>query len=168
MFKKLVLIFKDFYKSINLSEFIELVFIPLFMVVVLFLLINDSLKMDFIKEFNGDILTISSLLVAFGLSSITLLFSTSNNNIEKAKEFITSRVNNSGFNINYFQLIQIRAYYAVLCELVLIILTLISKLLLIKYNLYFMFYVNIFLLIHILFVLSLSIINMYHLSWKDR
>lgn len=168
MIKKIYLILKDFYSSIKLGEFIELMVLPLIITTVLFFVINGYLDKKYIDEFNNTILTISSLLVAFGVSSTTLLFSTSNNNIEQARKFITERKDHNGFKISYFQLIQIRAYYSVICELSLIVITLICNLLSLRYNLYFMFYFNIFLLIHILFVLLISLISLYHLSWKDR
>lgn len=168
MFHKFYLILVDFYKSIIKNEFFEVIVVPIAITVVLFFYIDNSVNKDFIENFNDSILSISALLVAFGISSITLLFSTSNKNIDIAKEKMTERKNSSNEFISYFQLIQIRSYYTILCEFLLILLTLLYKLLLIKSCNHLLFYININLLIHILFTLCLSIISMYHLSWKNR
>ena len=168
MFKKVFYIIKDFYKSTTKIELFETIVLPFIITVILFVFVNDVLTIDDVVDFNSTILSIVSLLVAFGISSTTLLFSTSNNNIDSAKETITDRIRSNGFKINYFQLVQIRAYYVVVVELMLIAISMLSSVILLKLDLFIIFYINVFLLIHILFTLFLSMISMYHLSISNR
>lgn len=174
MFKKSFYIFIDFYKSIKIKELFECVILPLFFTLLTFYIQNTNLSLknldlDYKNSFNDSILTITSFLIALSICAITLLFSSSGKNIENAKNKITeNRKNHENEKISYFQLIQIRSYYNVILEFLLIILTIIYKLLSNGFNLDVLFYINLFLIIHILFVLCFVVIHMFHLSWKNE
>lgn len=168
MFKKSYYIILDFYHSIKRSEFLESVIIPLAFTFFTFKLQNGNLNNELKSSFNDSILTITSFLIAFSICAITLLFSTSSKNIEDAKKQLTERRNFKKKKISYFQLIQIRSYYNVVVEFLLIVCTIFYKLFSNGDNLYVLFYINIFLIIHILFVLCFVVIHMYHLSWKNE
>ena len=169
MFKKIFSNIKIFYKSIKMKEFIELVIIPLILVIIFIISTKNTINTDFIKDFNGDILSIASLLVAFGVSSMTTLFSTSNNNIESAKKMKANRkVLLHGEEISYFQLIQIRCYYSIICELLLIFSSLVCKIVFNKSILIILFYFNIYLLLHTLFIVCVCMMHMYYVSIRQR
>lgn len=169
MFKKIYSNIKLFYKSIKINEFIELIIIPLILSIIVIFLTKDIININFIKDFNEDILSIASLLVAFGVSSMTTLFSTSNKNIDLAKNMKTERKGSlNGENISYFQLIQIRCYYSIICELLLIFFTLMSKTIFNTFILSILFYFNIYLLIHTLFIVCVCMMHMYYVSIKQK
>lgn len=168
MFKKSYYIIIDFYKSIKPGEFIDSVIIPLAFTLLAFKFQDGNLNNELKVSFNDSILTITSFLIAFSICAITLLFSTSSKNIEAAKKEITDRENYKKKKVSYFQLIQIRSYYNVVMEFSLIMLTIFYKLFSIGINLNALFYVNIFLIIHILFVMCFVVIHMYHLSWRNE
>lgn len=174
MLKKSFYIFLDFYKSIKAKEFIESVILPLVFTLITFYVQSTNLSpkelnSDYKNSFNDSILTITSFLIALSICAVTLLFSSSGKNIENAKTKMTNnRKNYKNEKISYFQLIQIRSYYNVIVEFLLIILTIIYKLFSNGLNLDVLFYINLFLIIHILFVLCFVVIHMYHLSWKNE
>lgn len=168
MFKKSYYIILDFYKSIRLGEFIESIIIPLVFTLLAFATQDGNLNNELKTSFNDSVLTITSFLIAFSICAITLLFSTSSQNIEDAKKQITERKNHRNKKVSYFQLIQIRSYYNVCIEFLLIVLTIFYKLFSEGLNLNALFYVNIFLIVHILFVLCFVVIHMYHLSWRNE
>lgn len=169
MFKKSFFIFLDFYISIKAKEFIESVIFPLIFTLITFFLQGKNLNAEFKNSFNDSILTIASFLIAFSICAVTLLFSSSGKNIEKAKTKMTeNRKNYKKQLISYFQLIQIRSYYNVIMEFLLFVLTIIYKLFSSGFNLDGLFYINLFLIIHILCILCFVIIHMYHLSWKNE
>ena len=158
----------DFYKSIKKGEFVEVVIIPFIICFLVYIRFDRDLNTEVLTDFNTSILTLSSLLVAFGICCVTLLFSTSNNSINDAKTTSTKRKISSGYNISYFQLIQLRVYYTVILVIVLIMLSIINTVFLIGITLNQIFYISLFLIIHTLATLLMSIISMYHLTWKDR
>ncbi|MEG2246339.1 MAG: hypothetical protein RSC84_02720 [Peptostreptococcaceae bacterium] len=167
MLKKFFYIICDFYKSIKLNELIESVILPILIVGLVFYFLRSNFDSNFLDSFNDSIFTITSFLIAFSICAVTLLFSTSSSNIDGARKQMTNRVNHYNEKINYFQLIQIRSYYNTLIEFILIISTMSFKILSTGYNVTALFYVNLFLIIHILCVLCFVIIHMYHLSWKN-
>lgn len=167
MIKKSYYIICDFYKSIKLSELIESLLLPILVSLLVFIFLGKKINNDFLSSFNDSILTITSFLIAFSICAVTLLFSTSSKNIDLAKQTPTDRLNREGNKITYFQLIQIRSYYNVIIEFILIILSISYKILSIGINVTALFYINLFLIIHILSILCFVVIHMYHLSWKN-
>lgn len=167
MIKKSFYIICDFYKSIKLSELIESLLLPLCISLLVFIFLGKNFDGEFLSSFNDSILTITSFLIAFSICAVTLLFSTSSNNIDLAKKTITNRININKEKITYFQLIQIRSYYNVIIEFILIMLSISYKILSKGFNVTALFYINLFLIIHILSILCFVVIHMYHLSWKN-
>lgn len=167
MIKKSFYILCDFYKSIKLSELVESLLLPLCISLLVFIFLGKNFNSDFLSSFNDSILTITSFLIAFSTCAVTLLFSTSSNNIDLAKKTITNRVNRNNEKITYFQLIQVRSYYNIIIEFVLIMLCISYKVLSTSFNVNALFYINLFLIIHILSILCFVVIHMYHLSWKN-
>ncbi|UEL48113.1 hypothetical protein [Terrisporobacter hibernicus] len=140
MIKKSFYIVVDFYRSIKLGELIESVLLPICIVILTFFFLGKNFDNIFLSSFNDSILTITSFLIAFSICSVTLLFSTSNSNITAAKETMTRRVNFSNDKISYFQLIQIRSYYNVVIEFLLIMLSIAYKVLSTGFNVIGLFY----------------------------
>ena len=166
MFVKSFNIICDFFKSIKKGEFFESTILPLIFIILLYIF-DCKITIDNISSINDSILTIAALLIAFSVCSVTLLFSISNANITRAKATILDRVNFANEKISYFQLIQIRSYYNVIIQFVLIISCIFYKIMSSYINIRFLFYINLYLIVHSLSVLCLVIIHMYHLSWQN-
>ena len=167
MLKKLLGIVLNYYRAIELKEARELILTPLLICLLSYLLFNKSIDKQFVISLNQDILTLSGLLVAFGICIVTLLFTTSNKSILDAKDSKTKR-KVKGYNISYFQSIQLKAYYTVIIEILVIVLCFVNTIILTKYYSNIIFYILIFFTIHIILSLTSLIISMFHLSWKDR
>ncbi|MDO0172706.1 hypothetical protein KLN23_10185 [Clostridioides difficile] len=167
MYKKVLNILLNYYKAINSKEVVELVLTPVLIYIISYMFFNSSINKEVVISLNKDVLTLSGLLVAFGVCIITLLFTTYNKSISEAKDIKTERKVN-GFNISYFQFIQLKAYYTVIMEILVVVICFINTIMLTRYYSNIIFYVLIFFTVHIILSLTTLIISMFHLSWKDR
>ncbi|MBB6402454.1 hypothetical protein HNP92_001776 [Methanococcus maripaludis] len=168
--------------------------IPL-IISVLILLIDGSTVSTGIGEFINTILTIAALLVAFSVASITVLFTSSSKNIEEARNYYGDTEESKRYTarksaVSFFQTILIKNFYAVIVQIFLIAVGIISKLALLAcqknqetqildfvsylfsfevpnicYNLIVSF--EVFLLIHSLLVLTSAIFDIYFLMWRS-
>ncbi|MBA2868859.1 hypothetical protein [Methanococcus maripaludis] len=194
------------------DEKIIMYLVPIILTLPVFLIDWETIGCG-LGDFVSSILTISALLVTFGVASITILFTSSSKNIEHAKEFyaveITANVEDkkddkkvsneekednlvkdvNGKAVNFFQLIIIRSYYAVVMEFLLIGLGLLSKIFLtscvfteeisnmitvfFEHEVPTIFYPLIMfilsaLLLHAIIVLGYALLDIYYLMWPNK
>ena len=91
MLCKFIKIIRNFFKTLSFKETLEIT-IPSLVVGIVFFFSKNSISQDnisdFISEINDSTLTVMSLLVAFGLGVVTLIYSSSSKSIENAKKII--------------------------------------------------------------------------------
>lgn len=125
MIKKLLNIIKNFYKTLNIKEKTIVIFPSILMGISFFIFkkyIPSAEIPDYVSNINDSILNIMSLLVAFGLGVVTLLYSSSSPSIQRAKEYYPTGL--TGINnlpINYYQLIIIRIFYSLISQIFLVL-----------------------------------------------
>lgn len=171
MLSKFIKIIRNFYKTLSLKETLEIV-IPSLVVGICFFFYKDTICTnditDFISQINDATLTVMSLLVAFGLGVVTLIYSSSSQSIDNAKKlYIKGKTNIYNIPINYYQLILIRIYYSLLIQIIMVLISLLFKIFLYYTNSLWIILFEIILLIHSIIVEIKVIISMYHLMWKD-
>ncbi|WP_297520446.1 hypothetical protein [uncultured Clostridium sp.] len=112
MFKKILIIFQNFLKSANKKELCEIFIIPLILSLGCFFITKKVDVIDNLSEFNDAIITISSLLVAFGVASLTILATSASDNISLAKKEQTDRKDRMNYYISYYKLLMIRSVFS--------------------------------------------------------
>lgn len=170
MFKKILSIIKNFYKTLNSKEKFELL-LPLVLISILFYFFNNKIPSDiahnYIMSINDSSLSIMSLLVAFGLGSSTLIYSSSSESIQRAKNYYPENVvDKNNIPINYYQLLLIRIYYSLTIQVLSIFTSIIIKVFLFNAVSLFIAGLLTIILIHSILVELKFIISMYHLMWK--
>ncbi|MBB6495985.1 hypothetical protein [Methanococcus maripaludis] len=194
------------------DEKIIMYLVPIILTLPVFLIDWETIGSG-LGDFVSSILTISALLVTFGVASITILFTSSSKNIEHAKEFYAGEITEGvedekedkklgdeekednlvkdvdGKAVNFFQLIIIRSYYAVVMEFLLIGLGLLSKIFLTScvftegisnmITIFFehevptvvypvMMFILSALLLHAIIVLGYALLDIYYLMWPNK
>lgn len=171
MLKKFLSIIGNFYKTLKTKERFEALGFPVLLTLITFLFIKDIPGINLspiVIDFNNSILTIVTLLSAFGVAAVTMLFTSSSNNVEKAKEFATDRKNIDNIPISYYQLLLIRNYYSLLMQFLLMIFSLLLKFIPCNFSNKIIILSASFLIYHIITIQLSSIISLYYLMWKDK
>lgn len=171
MLCKFIKIIRNFFKTLSFKETLEIT-IPSLVVGIVFFFSKNSISQDnisdFISEINDSTLTVMSLLVAFGLGVVTLIYSSSSKSIENAKKlYIDGKTNINNIPINYYQLLLIRIYYSLLLQIIMVLLSLLIKIFFYSTTSLWLVWFEIIILIHAILVEIKVIISMYHLMWKD-
>lgn len=162
----------DFWVSSTVKERIELYAIPIVLTIVFTLILFFNKQIDIckkIEDFTNTLITISSLLAAFGLATATIIMTSSGKNIEDSKQQNTDRKKSNGTKISYFHLLLIRNFYNILIQVGLLMFAIIIKILIyfgIVINVMIIF--EVLILLHSIFVLVLVIMSMYHLMWPTN
>lgn len=171
MLKKLIDIIRNFYKTLTTKGKFIVIFPPILMGLSFFIFkkcIPTNNIPEYTSSINDSILNIMSLLVAFGLGVVTLLYSSSSPSIQRAKEYYPSGV--IGVNnipINYYQLIIIRIFYSLISQIFLVLFSFFIKIFLFNASSLWFILLEIVLLTHTILVELKVIISMYHLMWRD-
>ena len=166
-------IISNFWESANTLEKIEVLGPPLLITLGIYALefATPADYQKFIAGFTNTLLTISSLLIAFEVASITILMTSPSKNIEFAKKTPTKRKTVKGYGISYYQLILIRNFYTTIVLMFLIFVGLLFNLIINimpqEYQKIILGF-EIFLLTHAMVVLGLVLSHMYYLLWKDK
>ncbi len=76
MLKKVYIIVHNFFKSLKKNEFIEIFILPLICTILLYIFLNNKINdfSAFSKDFNNTVISITSLLAAFGLASVSMYY----------------------------------------------------------------------------------------------
>lgn len=171
MFKKLINIIRNFYKTLNIKGKLTVIFPPILIGLAFFVFKKyipvDDIP-DYISSINDSTLNIMSLLVAFGLGVVTLLYSSSSPSIQRAKDYYpTGVISVNNIPLNYYQLIIIRIFYSLISQIFLVLFSLFIKIFLFNTTSLWFILLEIVLLTHTILVELKVIISMYHLMWRD-
>lgn len=121
-----------------------------------------------LSQINSSIISLISLLLAFSLAMVSLIFASSSKSIEDAKDFIVpNKIDIRGKSVSYFKLIIIRLLYTVILEIIILILSLISLFLFYGMYLKFTICLEIILLANTIIVLLQLIWNFYNLMLRE-
>lgn len=171
MFGKILRIVLNFYKIARRNEIAEILLVPSALVGLLgYLTVAYNICLQqFTSSFTDSVISIVSLLAAFGIASVTILLTSSSNNIENAKKWTIDRVDYNKKPITYFQLLLIRNFYTLIMQLLLLFSAIIIKILFLKFNSLNVFlFFEVFALTHILMTQVMCVTSIYHLLWKDK
>lgn len=169
--KKVLKIVANFFKTARKSELLELIIIPLIALGFVVYIIPDDMEkvLEYSQMYNDSVISVVSLLAAFGIATITILLTSSSSNIQEAKNFMTNRKDLNNKTISYFQLLLIRNFYSLIIQLTLLLTAIIVKLLFLKSdNGYGILYLEVFMLVHVLLTQFLTVTSIYHLLWKEK
>lgn len=106
MIKKMYIILSNFFHSLKLKEFIEIIVVPFILTIAIYFLCNASINetKNFIDDFNNTVINITSILGAFSVATLSIIITSSNTNIEDAKKNITKRKDRTKKAISYYKL----------------------------------------------------------------
>lgn len=129
MFKKIGIIVLNFFKSSRKVEILQMIIFPLFFTVLLFLFFNNKIINfnQFSDNFNDTIVSIASLLSAFGLTAISLFITSSSENIKAADKTMTDRVDRRGKRVSLYKLQLFRAFFSLLVQAFLLLISVVFK-----------------------------------------
>jgi hypothetical protein len=174
MFKKIFMIIKDFIKSSKRGELIEVYLVPLIFVFALLVLynklnVNINERYMFIKTFIDNVLTIASLLAAFGVASITIILTSCSRNIEVAKKkIIKNRKDAQNIPITYYKLVLIRNYYNIVIQFSILFISIIAKFIICNQIAVLILLIELWLLLHSIFLQVLVTTTVYFLMWENK
>ncbi|AGF57011.1 putative PurR-regulated permease PerM [Clostridium saccharoperbutylacetonicum] len=79
MFKKIYIILFNFFKTSKRNELFEMIILPIIISIILYIFSkNLIIKIDdFVCDFNNTVISITALLVAFGVASLSILVTSS-------------------------------------------------------------------------------------------
>ena len=171
---------KDYFKTKTKGEIIAHIILPTvvaFLVVFLQYKFTRSLptdKFDYIKVINDFIvsaLTVVALFVSFSLACLTILVSSSSENISLVKQELHETYRIDGKKISLFQLILIDLTYTVIIQSFFIIVLFIQKFF-VDYignkPIIILLIINMALLLHVIILEIRNTNNVYLLFWKPR
>ncbi|BDR64039.1 hypothetical protein [Clostridium tetani] len=165
MFRKMGIILSDFFSTVKKIEIVDLLIIPGFITIIIYLFFNSNIRdlSKFIGEFNDIVINITSLLAAFGLASLSILATSSSENISVAKERFTNRTDRSKKLITYYQLLVLRNFYSLFLQLTLLIISVLNKFIIETNNNKITLYLEVYLLICSIFAQIFVVNSMYFL-----
>ncbi|MBU3146833.1 hypothetical protein [Clostridium sp. CF012] len=170
MYNKFIRIWRDFYKTAKLKEIGELhgtAFVLTF-ILIAFCMSKIEDILTFASKFNDSALTITSLLGAFGIATITILLTSSSDNIRVAKGKLTKRKDINNKEISYFKLLVIRSFYNLLLQLGMLFIAVIYQVLLKFLDNKILLYIEVFMLLNMLLTQIFVVISLYHLLSRDE
>lgn len=170
MYNKFIRILRNFYKTAKLKEIVELhgtAFVLTIFLIVFFIKRIENISM-FASAFNDSAITITSLLGAFGIATITILLTSSSDNIRVAKEKLTKRKDINKKEISYFKLLVIRSFYNLFLQLVMLFIAVIYQVLLNFLDNRILAYIEVFMLLNMLLTQIFVVISLYHLLSRDE
>lgn len=114
MLKKTYIILSNFFHSLKIKEFLEIMVLPFILTVIIYVLCNTSIN-DFSKfadDFTNMVISITSILGAFSLATLSIIITSSNSNIDYAKKEFTERKDRLKKNITYYKLQVLRNFFS--------------------------------------------------------
>lgn len=171
MLRKIFIILHNFIKSLNKNEFIEIFLMPLLITVILYVFFNNKFNdfFQFASNFNDTVISISSLLSAFGLAAVSILITSSNENVNKADETNTNRKDRNNKPVSYYRLQIYRSFFSLIVQMILLGIAIVFKFLCgIGLGVLVLFYFEVFILLVAIISQLLTIISMYYLFVKIK
>lgn len=159
--------FKDYIVTLKLREVIFDLCLPFIISIVFyFFVIRNGKYNDDIKEFNSHIIAFISVLIGFSIAAVTLLITSNNRNVEALQENYSGERRIGNRRISLYQLVLIIFTSALIVEFLTLLFNLgyflVSSLNANFKNLWGVFYaINIFLIMHIIFLNIRNITNLY-------
>lgn len=166
MFKKICIILHNFFKSAKKKELVEVLILPMICTILLYIFLNDRIYKfsDFSKDFNSTVISITSLLSAFGLAAVSILITSSSENVIKADKQMTNRFDRNNKKVSYYRLQIYRSFFSLIIQVVLLGISIIFKFLCeIDFAIYIVFYFEVYMLIVAILSQILTIVSMYYL-----
>ena len=170
MYNKFIRVLRNFYKTARLKEIRELhgtAFILALFLILFFIKRIEDISL-FASKFNDSTLTITALLGAFGIATITILLTSSGDNIRLAKKNLTKRKDINKKVISYFKLLVIRSFYNLLLQLGMLFISVIYLVLLKFLDNKILLYIEVFMLINMLLTQIFVVISLYHLLSREE
>lgn len=114
MLKKMFIILANFFKSLKFKEFVGLILTPIMITLLLYYFGNSSIKNfnEFVDKFNSTVISIASILGAFSLASLSIIITSSNENIVEAKKKFTKRKDRNNKLVTYYKLQIMRNFFS--------------------------------------------------------
>lgn len=162
---------KDYFCSLSFKEFLFEWVIPLIVSIILFYTILPKINLTIILNFNGYLINALAILIGFSITTITILSTSSNKNIDHLKEKKSARIID-GRKISLYQLVFINFSFVLFIEFFAIIYNLLFYLIfsascLTDYS-HILFSINIFIVSHIVLLNIRNIANFYLIHWNDK
>lgn len=133
-------------------------------------ILEASTLINYINDFISLEIDIIALLLSFSIAYLTMLISAEGQNIRRIKTYET-KIEIDGKKITLYQILLIQLTYTIYCEIVLLLLLLIHKLLIllfsIEINMLFLI-ADIIILINILYIIIKNVKNIYLSFWKNE
>lgn len=164
MYREFVLLILSYFKTINKKEFVFDILIPLLFPVAFVILDILCVKLEYGNNFIKTSLTFISIILGFTVASITILLTSNSKNIKEVQKEDSKR--QYGLNkLNLYQLLLIPFFYIALIGFIELILGAISVIFSLSNNVY-VYAINIFLVLHILFVAIRNLTNLFFVVYK--
>lgn len=108
------IILANFFKSLKFREFIGLILTPIVITLLIYSFGNSSIKNfnEFVDKFNSAVINIASILGAFSLASLSIIITSSNENIVEAKKKFTKRKDRNNKLVTYYKLQIMRNFFS--------------------------------------------------------
>lgn len=153
MLRKIIRIIRNFIRTLEKSELVEIFFFPIIATVFIYFLCNTSLiNFDgginkFISEFNNIVISTTSIISAFGMGSLGMIVASSSPNIEAAKDYMTEKVGVNGICLSYYKIQILRHFFSLFVLFLLLIYSICMLFIqILKINIMPLLYIEIFLL----------------------
>ncbi|MGL5153067.1 MAG: hypothetical protein ACRC7N_21110 [Clostridium sp.] len=171
MIEKIYIILSNFFCSMKKREFFELFVLPCIFTVLIYIVCNSSINefKKFIDDFNNIIINITSILGAFSLATLSIIITSSNNNIECAKETIIERKDRLKKYITYYKLQILRNFFSLFTLFGLLFYSIMFKFMQnLVSNIEFFFYFEVYMLIVAVISQIFVIQSMYFLFVEPK
>ncbi len=161
---------KDYWKNLNLQEFLFDVGLPALMTCAIYCLLVRSISRAEMREFIGSILTVVSILMGFSIAAVTILASADGANIQELRKADSSRKAGSK-RMKLFQVLTMYFVYGLIAELLTLGASIIYYLLYVSNEslpgAHLLFALILLLLFHVLLVIIRSVTSFYFVLLKD-
>lgn len=171
MYLEFILLFLDYFKTLNKRVIIYEWFFPILFCLLLFFF-NCKYDLSAYKMFKDNSINILGVLLGFSIAVITIITTGGGKNLEEIKRIIT-KFKKGRKNITLYELILINFTYSVILEILIIIgcllMPLISNLFQINHSVKLVIYsIMVFLVVHILLVTMRNLTDFYLIITKNN
>ncbi len=164
-------LFSKYYHCLSVGEIWEIIVIPVVLAILSTLLfvffVKENTKVDFLGDFISSLQSMAAIMTAFGIAGITIILTSSSDNIRAAKELSAKVQNKKYSDLSYYQLVLIRCNYNTVIQFVLLCFVLFGSVFLIFIPGTIYYSLLSLVLIHSLVVQFQVILTIYHLMWRN-
>lgn len=171
MIKKTYIILSNFFYSLKIKEFLELVILPFIFTAIIYVVCNTSINdfSKFVDDFTNMVISITAILGAFSLATLSIIITSSNNNIEFAKKELTQRKDRLKKNITYYKLQVLRNFFSLFLLFGLLLYSIVFKFVQnVISNINILFYVEVYMLMVAVISQVFVIQSMYFLFVEPK